>query len=278
MKGVFPQEAGRNANPCASHNNSPTREPASLQPEGFRERPILFSAEMVRAILEGRKTQTRRIVRPQPCDMTPCGGTGENWVTPSICTGPCGCPPHMQGSPDVDRCPYGKPGDRLWVRETWAIHRDYDRLPPSKVSTIAKVHYLVDGPKPKWCGRIRSSRFMPRWASRLTLEIESVSVERLQDISYADGAAEGFPFSGRPFATFEEEKAAVLAWYIDLWESINGKGSWDENPWVWKISFRPQTGNLSTQQATGLTEDSNNVELPVNNALSSQSVEHKEVR
>ena len=183
----------------------------------MRERPILFSAPMVRAILAGTKTQTRRVLRDGTwwtkehgvIRMAPAG---------LACTGFAPVP-----------CPYGSPGDRLWVRETWA--RNEDQLSDTRMDT--SLVYRADGEtrakdngtdKP-W----RPSIHMPRWASRITLEIAGVRVERLQDISTADCWAEGIAASPDVDPVHE---------YRDLWESINGPGSWDANPWCWVLEFR----------------------------------------
>ena len=166
----------------------------------MKELPILFSGPMVRAIIAGRKTQTRRIIKPQP---QPNGKRLERGVSPWVC------------------------GDHLWVRETFSI--------PFK-GALQWV-YRADGAAP--FGKWKPSIFMPRAFSRLTLEIISVRVERLQQISGADAVAEGInceepfkvPYCGEYVAT------AKLR-YRHLWESINGAGSWAENPWVWVIGFK----------------------------------------
>lgn len=168
--------------------------------EPSRERPILFSSPMVRALIAGTKTQTRRVVK------------GE-WIV----------------------CPYGGPGDRLWVREShWWFKDEHDPVTgyyPPKL-TAEDVEYRADGERPgrSW----RPSIHMPRWASRITLEITGVRVERLQDISAEDCIAEGMQSRMR-----EHDAVCDLRdQYRDLWEHINGPGSWDANPWVWVLEFR----------------------------------------
>jgi hypothetical protein len=191
------------------------------------ELPILFSAPMVRAIIDGRKTQTRRAVKPQPDDDYWPVGTG---------------PTHAR------HCPYGQPGDRLWVRETWRAHQSFDLAAPNELPKIDGLHYEADGRPRFWdFGRLRSSIHMPRWASRITLEIVSVRVERVQDISEEDARAEGVLRSDwvndETCEWPDSEREAFRA----LWDSINGhiktptgghfRHSWDANPWVWVVEF-----------------------------------------
>ena len=182
-----------------------------------RERPILFSAPMVRAIMEGRKTQTRRVVKPIP---------------------PRGLTPN--------HCRYGVPGDRLWVRETWAHvfgHEEYESWEMPHIKSFVVDNYLtgsIPAGKPAngdtvyaadgWDDYVENGDFrwrpsihMPRWASRITLDVVDVRVQLLQDITQEDAGAEG--------VRSREEFHA-------LWESINGAGSWDANPWVWAVTFK----------------------------------------
>jgi hypothetical protein len=189
------------------------------------ERPILFSGEMVRAILDGRKTQTRRVVDfKRIAKQTGCtkgrlaySPTFESW---GVFDG--------NGAADlclVD-CPYGAPGDTLWVRETCMI-------------TGTAVSYRADGEmlphfREQGC-KWRPSIHMPRWAARILLEVTAVRVERLQEISEADAIAEGCK------ATHHGDGSSATDAYQYLWDSINGKRegcSWDANPWVWVIEFR----------------------------------------
>lgn len=189
----------------------------------MKERPILFSAPMVRALLDGKKTQTRRIIKPQPLD----------------------------GQPPVANCPYGRPGDRLWVKEAWRSAAALDDSTPVEIGLKlfkaghhlphAPIEYQADrsrrhwelGSLPQETGRVRSAIHMPRWASRMQLEIVAARVERLQDISEADALAEGMQPTGA--------KPAVES-YRELFEAINGNGSWDANPWIWVVEFRKVTG------------------------------------
>lgn len=190
----------------------------------MKERPILFSAPMVRAILEGRKTQTRRVVKPQPDEYAAMQGDQCMLVHDSS--------PDMHNS-ELIACPYGRPGDQLWVRETWAYVGTGDPgfltfkatypncLPHGTENAPANIHDAGY----KW----KPSIHMPRRLSRIHLEVTNIRVERLQDCSEADADAEGCPFDQLPLS---------LTWYAELWESINGPGSWDTNPWVWVVEFK----------------------------------------
>lgn len=205
------------------------------------ERPILFSAPMVSALLAGTKTQTRRVVKPtrgRPIDFLGGGPIGgPEWNNPEC----WGYEHHdsatwvllrSRGEPDDAQypCPYGQPGDQLWVRETFAegIHQMAD---------VNHWAYAADhfGAQQRLGDRWTPSIHMPRWASRITLEITSMRVERLQDISVADAIAEGCPGGEHG------DRYAALEQYRALWESINGPGSWDANPWVWVVEFRRLT-------------------------------------
>lgn len=215
----------------------------------MKERPIIFSGPMVRAILDGRKTQTRRV----------CKGQRELSNVHDF---------------QIDRCPFGQPGDLLWVRETWRIgawdqdagcvaldysadgfaRREWIQVPDNDLflklwqqscdDAYAAGLHPFDGffkwePGQSPC-RWRPSIHMYRWASRITLEITGVRVERLNDISGKDSAAEGVTFSGLgagvPLRGDIWRKN--IDGFRDLWESINGAGSWNANPWVWVIEFR----------------------------------------
>ncbi|WP_420465564.1 hypothetical protein [Panacagrimonas sp.] len=207
---------------------------------------------MIRALLDGRKTRTRRVMKPQPygngfhfdghdilchCDELPPDamlldiGRGQNRCTTS----------NYEGWESA--CPYGMPGDLLWVRETWG--RDDE---DGKVFYRADVSHEDDTDNFENCRlegapgyRWRSSIHMPRWASRLTLRITDVRVQRLQDISEKDAAAEGverdsdgwfdYLMPGTQCCTNARDS------FRTLWESINGPGSWDADPWVWCVSF-----------------------------------------
>jgi hypothetical protein len=192
----------------------------------MKERPILMSAPMVRAILAGTKTQTRRVVKPAPKLV------GGAWFFYKR-----GLPVYVPNvSAAADSCPYGQPGDRLWVRESF---RD------ARAAMLGRVLYRADGEN--ICGW-KPSIHMPRHLSRITLEVTAVRVERLQDISEADAQAEGVTPKWEPGCSgrlmdalggFSFRPAASA--YAELWEQINGPGSWDANPWVWVIEFKRVT-------------------------------------
>ena len=232
----------------------------------MKERPILFTGPMVRAILDRTKTQTRRVVRPQPVGIEEpeegfmyCGDDG-------IVSGRQRYQTDADGGFYVDwvefptRCPYGIPGDRLWVRETWAQHPMDEQDPPEHIimredgSNWWCHDPIKRGDKnsdcPPWnVSRWRPSIYMPRWASRITLEITDIRVERVQEISEEDAKAEGVRLNvdqdGKPLLKLTGARP-IREWtfkehFADLWDSINGKKpgrSWDDNPWVWVIHFR----------------------------------------
>lgn len=201
----------------------------------MRERPIPFSAPMVRAILAGAKTQTRRVVTPAPVFWQapfPDGSWQWDGGSQLLRAGFGAAYVHTDAASMANIaarfCRYGKPGDRLWVRETWAPCPD--RGAPHTVYR-ADNGLRYEGETWKW----RPSIFMPRWASRTTLEITGVRVEHLQAISEADAMAEGVePLLVPP----DGGGAPHVEGYRALWESIHGVGSWDANPWVWVVEFR----------------------------------------
>ena len=172
-----------------------------------KDRPILFSGPMVKAILEGRKTQTRRIAR----------------LNETLLNHPDVKDSAIEAALQIS--PY-QVGMCLWVRETWS---DYlDALTNERGVVYRASHGLLPGQV--W----KPSIHMPRWASRLTLEITDVRVERLQDISHHDAMCEGVGME----SSDSLKQYGYKAGFANLWESINGKGSWDANPWVWVIKFR----------------------------------------
>lgn len=199
----------------------------------MRERPILFSAPMVRAILEGRKTQTRRVVKlPEGHSIIPRGDV------PGFFTLRTKAVSHHKVEPRGVTCPQGAPGDRLWVREGvhcdedkgWCYDADGTPMNWRPQDEDVGVAWLETRPaKRSWYPSIH----MPHWASRLTLEIVSVRVERLQEISENDAEAEGC----EPALPVSDKR--WVCGYRRLWESINGKRApWASNPWVWVIEFK----------------------------------------
>lgn len=210
-----------------------------------KERPILFSGSMVRAILEGRKTQTRRIVTDKHFKRLGLERDGEYVYTTEG--------PQWDGTfegGEILWCPYGKPGDRLWVRETWcqaATDDGYFKYNAEGNLDSTCCHYRADGyevmhidggetesgqPRSPWSPSIH----MPRWASRITLEITGVRVERLQDISPTEACKEGV-FEDGSYCS-EPPLPYPVATFKKLWNSINGPDSWSANPWVWVIEFK----------------------------------------
>lgn len=199
----------------------------------MKERPILFNGAMVRALLSGTKTQTRRVLK-QATGPSLSVGMDDNTLGVAELSWLWGDGPGHDVHETIKRvpCPHGQPGDRLWVRETFGHFERNDNFTPG-----CEVFYRADGE----CLAIepwRPSIHMPRWASRITLEVTSVRLERLQDISEADAQAEGW--TRRPEVSTDPQvhKEAARDWFMDLWESINGHGSWDANPWVWVVEFR----------------------------------------
>jgi len=220
----------------------------------MREFLILFSAPMVRAILEGRKTVTRRVVKPyrkQPivnlaiAEPT-LGFSGlhndpDSWGYESLDDG---APASL--SAWLELCPYGQRGDRLWVRES---HRLVDCTCTETCRVPGHVWYEADssGYGNASLNKLRPSIHMPRWASRIMLEVTAVRVERLSDISEDDARAEGvrqMSDGSGCWVSSEGPGRLVTPWltahaaFCDLWESINGAGSWDANPWVWVVEFK----------------------------------------
>lgn len=209
----------------------------------MKERPILMSAPMVRAILEGRKTQTRRVVNPQPNrthDGEPYWFVGgyRAWTFRE-------CDDILRKGGSNLLCPYGNVGDRLWVRETTLRVEEHGYLGPVYLESERGRAFLGEGMASSedgiaevepWEIKKRPSVFMPRAMSRINLEITDVRVERLNDISEDDARAEGVFVPEAGYAQ-NGRRAPVMA-FSALWESINGAGSWALNPWVWCLTFR----------------------------------------
>jgi hypothetical protein len=209
----------------------------------MKDRPILFSGPMVQALLNGSKTQTRRIVKPQP-DWTPEVHSTEVYgpfVWPMAGAGRG----HQCGAP-LTKLPYGMRGDLLVVRETFRLPAEFDDRKLTLVRPDVPVWYEADGRADEGWGKTRVSIHMPRWASRLTLEITEVRVERLNAISEADATAEGVLTWARERTMMEYSGKSDALLYRELWAQINGTESWDANPWVWAVSFRVHQQNIDT--------------------------------
>lgn len=226
-----------------------------MSAEKPRERPILFNDQMVRAILEGRKTATRRIAKPvKHPDLGNIYAPGALVLERE--------PQHV-----IDRaCPYGQPGDRLWVREAWQrpLISDEEQAANqswwkdmTKFQNPGHCAYRASGDDNEYVDpdgyfhcKWKPSIHMPRWASRILLEITDIRVERLQDISEEQALAEGidrrrladmqdiYDIVGYPNMT---ERPTAVSAFMALWASINGIESWDANPWVWVVEFKRVT-------------------------------------
>jgi len=236
-----------------------------------KERPILFTSEMVRAVLEGRKTQTRRVCKDQTatgyewlenCEMYPStlGETYTGWAKN------CG---HSFLLPT--KCPYGGVGDRLWVRET---HYRYGKWVKNGISktgrqkwrfkgSLTKIRYIDEGVR----GRIRKniyrkegwykrpSIFMPKWAARIWLEITNIRVEKLQNMRFSDWLADFCPNTNQQnkalqtFIGMQNQKEMSQ----EFWDTINAKHgySWESNPYVWVIEFKQIRSKLCRQKSSG---------------------------
>lgn len=219
-----------------------------------RERPILFSAPMVRALLDGRKTQTRRLI---PHAMQDAYDEYDDWCRNVS----AGVPTSRQWEPEyfLERTRI-KAGNRLWVREAWRAEARYDHLAPSKLPLSAPIYYAADlnprDSEPGCAGRLRASMHMPRWASRLTLPVTDVRVQRLQDISEEDAAAEGMDDATAQLVLSADERHMLAYAHIatphalsriifeTVWEQINGPESWPANPWVAAYTFTVERRNI----------------------------------
>lgn len=200
----------------------------------MKERPILFWGAMVRALLDGSKTQTRRVVKWRDLQAglnLSFSGLEVYSYVPGLFTLEGRSRNSAESRSSPTRCPYGVPGERLWVREAWRAPSCVDDLTPSELPAGYSISFAADGGE-QFNGRARPGMLMPRWASRITLEVTGVRVERLQAISRGDAMNEGCPFPN--MAKGDDPRQ----WYRDLWESINGAGSWAANPFVWCVSFR----------------------------------------
>lgn len=215
------------------------------------DRPIIFSAPMVRALLAGTKTQTRRLVKP---DMAAAfDRAGEKL---------------LRRFPNQNGGPYA-PGDRLWVREAFARVGDEEDDVHACPDLRVWSYYKADNVVPEQY-RWRPSIHLPRWASRLTLTVTDVRAQRLQDISEEDAIAEGIErindprgicwrsyetlSNGKPHPhSIVPNRSAVIS-YRELWNSLHGPDAWDANPWVWAISFSVAHHNIDTSAPSGAPE------------------------
>lgn len=182
----------------------------------MKERGILFSDEMVRAILDGRKTQTRRAVKRAPSGVHACHWSGSYWALRDE-GGGCTC--------KRIACPYGWVGDRLWVREAWQHGDSPSRPMIYRATDIDRVPVGM-----KWKPGIH----LHRANARITLEVTEVRAQRLHDISDEDARAEGVPRHDGSVRAGENHRAE----YACLWNRINGEGAYEANPWVWAITFK----------------------------------------
>ncbi|HDW2202676.1 TPA: hypothetical protein MEI10_002947 [Klebsiella quasipneumoniae subsp. similipneumoniae] len=230
----------------------------------MKERGMIFNGEMVRALLDGRKTQTRRPIKWKQTRFTEIGERedGSKWPWSEDAEHACDF---------WHPCPFGAVGDRIWVREAYRLPASLDDVSPTGVGEMAvatgyrkpwaPTFYEFTGtfsdgwkgfetpPKVSDAGKLRPSIHMPRWASRILLEITDVRVERLNSISQEDAQAEGMELTGwRPTYSDPDSGGEVLTPYdnfAQLWESIYGEESWKANPWVWVIEFKRVEGGAA---------------------------------
>jgi hypothetical protein len=194
------------------------------------EKPIPFSGEMVRALREGRKDHTRRIIKPQPTDFfenpvfvySEEGHSGAGWY--------CYESEYGDEGAIFYKCPYGRPGDEIVLLSAWATEAQYDHLPPSKITAKALFWTLFDGePKPDWCGRTRSARFIPKRLYSVFPHgiIKSVRAERLQEISYSDAESEGIMVWWDALSGLEQSKIIQRCNYEPIGETGIYRLLWD---------------------------------------------------
>lgn len=206
----------------------------------MKERPIIFNAEMVNAILSGRKTQTRRVIQSPAKSMQANGmqviefrEAGDKWYGDHVFSmrGSSGTWHDYTKEQFLAQCPFGAVGDRMWVRETWSAHSCFDDYKSNDLGPLLSLHYWADGTLKT--GKKRPSIHMPRWASRISLEITGVRVERLNDITLGDVCKE----LGCGLYDFQPATDGFRVW-SELWNSIYGAESWQANPFVWVIEFK----------------------------------------
>lgn len=221
-----------------------------------KERPILFNADMVRAILKGHKTQTRRILNIDHPVVTGFVPNGHHGYWMGTAKSEEVIQQYISTFPLTVKCPYGLVGDRLWVRETFAVYGDEE---------MHTIHYRAD--RPEHVGRkgmgYKPSIHMPRWACRLLLEITDIRVERLNAISKEDAAKEGFqqlPATGRYVLNqgdqyFGGASSNPCELFKFLWEGVYGENAWKQNPWVWVVEFKIIARGMGNTQKPKKSED-----------------------
>ncbi len=234
----------------------------------MKERPVIFSDPMIRAILAGRKTQTRRVIVAKtllwltdPATFYKARRDDRNGFSEPAAQHHKGAGWFWyeeeyieEGGHVLFRCPYGQKGDRLYVREAYHFDKEYDAdsrmaaLRASAVPPIAKVHYAADGRKPDWAGRRRPSIHQPKWASRILLEVQEIQVERVREMTDKDAIVEGAfevpedmkQNAARSAMARGQEQCGPVDYFAWLWDTINehrGYG-WEANPWVWVVKFK----------------------------------------
>ena len=201
----------------------------------MKEHPILMSDAMVCALLDGTKTQTRRIIKPRHSGVI-CGPAAEpGFAIEQWGGGSWSCAVHTECLP----CPYGFSGDRLWIKETFYTSFIHDEEKP--IRETSPIFYCAGsrGCKKLSGGRTRPSIFLPRWASRIIRDIVEVRVQQVQDITEEDAVAEGvMTWAEACCAKGNPRDLSAIGYYEILWNSINGQNSWNENPWIWAITLR----------------------------------------
>jgi len=203
--------------------------------DAMTDRPIIFSAPMVQALLAGRKSMTRRVLKPQPPE----------WVTRMTHEGRCGWIGSGDGHGTLMHVPYAV-GDRLWCREAFS----YDRLDVDRCGILPPWYWADGNPESGDWSRPKPSIHMPRWASRLTLIVTDVRVQRVQSITEADAVEEGVSPISEPDDRKWEHYAPHGVAFRALWNSLHGPGAWDANPWVCALTFTVHRQNIDQMEPT----------------------------